>query len=326
MKRVVVTGAGGFIGMHACIRFLKEGWGVIGIDNLNDYYSVLLKEDRIKEIEKIANLCSEEFVFFKADLNSDIWEKIDKSSVDLVVHFAAQAGVRYSLENPLAYLEANILGFQRVLEFVQRSGIKRFIYSSSSSVYGKDTRQPFSEDSPCNAPESYYAATKKANEMMAHSYFKTHGVSSVGLRFFTVYGPWGRPDMAPMLFAKAAFEGRRIKVFNYGNQKRDFTFVDDIIEGVYQIAVLKEFPVIPLVLNIGNGTPVGLLEFIEAIEQKTGYSIEKEFVKAQKGDVNVTFADTEQLKKLIDYSPATSLDYGLDKFLDWFRIYYNYAK
>ena len=201
MPRVLITGAAGFIGMHTSIRFLKEGWDVIGIDNLNNYYSVSLKKDRLKQIKLSSDKFDKEFLFYQEDLNSDIWDEFDNFKIDSLVHLAAQAGVRYSIENPKAYLESNILGFQKVIEFILKNKIYPFLYASSSSVYGKNSKQPFNENEPCNSPESYYAATKRANELMAHSYSKTHNLKSIGLRFFTVYGPWGRPDMAPMLFA-----------------------------------------------------------------------------------------------------------------------------
>jgi UDP-glucuronate 4-epimerase len=237
---------------------------------------------------------------------------------------AAQAGVRYSLENPNAYLESNILGFQKVLDFVLKMKIKKFVYASSSSVYGKDSAQPFVESASCNAPESYYAATKKANELMANAYSETHKVSSIGLRFFTVYGPWGRPDMAPMLFTKAAMNGKIIRVFNNGEQKRDFTYIDDIVEGVYRLIVKYVPNEKAIIVNIGNGSPVGLLDFISKIEDQTGRILNKTFVEAQLGDVEVTYADTNKLVKLIDYRPKISLNDGLRKFVDWFKVYYKH--
>lgn len=276
MPRVLITGAAGFIGMHTSIRFLKEGWDVIGIDNLNNYYSVSLKKDRLKQIKLSSDKFDKEFLFYQEDLNSDIWDEFDNFKIDSLVHLAAQAGVRYSIENPRAYLESNILGFQKVIEFVLKNKIYPFLYASSSSVYGKNSKQPFNESEPCNSPESYYAATKRANELMAYSYSKTHNLKSIGLRFFTVYGPWGRPDIAPMLFAHAAFKNTAIDVFNYGRQKRDFTYLDDIVEGIYAIVIKGNQEIDNLLINIGNGSPVGLLDFISIIERHSG-PIEKKW-------------------------------------------------
>ena len=323
MPRVLITGAAGFIGMHTSIRFLKEGWDVIGLDNLNDYYSVSLKEDRLKEIKKSSEEFDNEFLFYQEDLNSDIWDEFNALKIDSLVHLAAQAGVRYSIENPRAYLESNILGFQKVIEFVLRKNVDRFLYASSSSVYGKNSKQPFSESEPCNSPESYYAATKRANELMAHSYNKTQGLKSIGLRFFTVYGPWGRPDMAPMLFAHAAFKKNTIEVFNYGKQKRDFTYVDDIIEGIYTLVIKDDYESDYLLMNIGNGSPVGLLDFISTIE-KYSCPIDKKMVAAQTGDVEVTYADTSLLSKTVGYKSKYNLDTGIQIFMNWFKNYYSY--
>ena len=241
---------------------------------------------------------------------------------DAIVHLAAQAGVRYSIENPRAYLESNILGFQSVIEFVLKTGINRFLYASSSSVYGKNSSQPFSEKAACDAPESYYASTKRANELMAKSYFHTEGLSSIGLRFFTVYGPWGRPDMAPMLFAKAGSSDQTLKVFNHGKQERDFTYVDDIVEGIFKLTTMENFPHQSLVCNIGNGSPVGLMNFISILEKSMGKELKKEYVDAQKGDVESTYADTSLLESLVDYKAKVGLEMGVPLFIDWYRSYY----
>ena len=322
MPRVLITGAAGFIGMHSSIRFLKEGWDVIGLDNLNDYYSVALKRNRLAEIVKTANNLDKIFEILEADLNSDIWEKFDNIEFDSIVHLAAQAGVRYSIENPRAYLESNILGFQSVIEFVLKTGVNRFLYASSSSVYGKNSSQPFSEKAACDAPESYYASTKRANELMAKSYFHTEGLSSIGLRFFTVYGPWGRPDMAPMLFAKAGASDQTIKVFNHGKQERDFTYIDDIVEGIFRLATMENFPHESLVCNIGNGSPVGLMDFISTLEKSIGKELKKEYVDAQKGDVESTYADTSLLESLVEYKAKVGLEMGVPLFIDWYRSYF----
>jgi len=322
MPRVLITGAAGFIGMHTSIRFLKEGWDVIGLDNLNDYYSVALKRNRLAEIVKTANNLDKIFEILEADLNSDVWEKFENIEFDAIVHLAAQAGVRYSIENPRAYLESNILGFQSVIEFVLKTGVNRFLYASSSSVYGKNSSQPFSEKAACDAPESYYASTKRANELMAKSYFHTEGLSSIGLRFFTVYGPWGRPDMAPMLFAKAGSSDQTLKVFNHGKQERDFTYVDDIVEGIFKLTTMENFPHQSLVCNIGNGSPVGLMNFISILEKSMGKELKKEYVDAQKGDVESTYADTSLLESLVDYKAKVGLEMGVPLFIDWYRSYY----
>jgi UDP-glucuronate 4-epimerase len=321
MLRVLITGAAGFIGMHTSLKFLKEGWDVIGLDNFNDYYSVKLKNDRIDYIQEQQKTLNTSFEIFNADLNSEVWSILDKLNFDAVVHLAAQAGVRYSLENPRAYLDSNIFGFQRVLEFVERKNISRFAYASSSSVYGKDSIQPFDESQACDQPESYYASTKRSNELMAFSYFKTKGVTSLGLRFFTVYGPWGRPDMAPILFARAAQLKSGIKVFNHGNQKRDFTYVDDITEGIFRLISGKDFIKDAQVVNIGYGAPTALLDFIALIEKEMSVTIQKELVPEQKGDVQVTFASTRKLQGLIDYNPKTPIEKGVELFINWFKSY-----
>lgn len=322
MPRVLITGAAGFIGMHTSIRFLREGWDVIGVDNMNHYYSVDLKRDRLNEIAKVASIQNVTFQMFESDLNSAIWEELKSIHFDVIIHLAAQAGVRYSIENPRAYLESNVLGFQSVLEFVSEKGIPRFLYASSSSVYGKHSAQPFSEKEACDSPESYYASTKRANELMAKSYFHTKGLSSIGLRFFTVYGPWGRPDMAPMIFAKAGRLNQTIKVFNYGKQERDFTYIDDIVEGIFLLTTMEEFPNQSLVCNIGNGAPVGLMEFISILEKSIGKEFNKDFVDAQKGDVVSTYADTALLKSMVDYDAKVDLNKGIPLFMDWYRSYY----
>lgn len=323
MPRVLITGAAGFIGMHTSIRFLREGWDVIGLDNFNDYYSVTLKRDRLIEITGVASKFGCNFEMFEADLNSDVWTKIESLTFEAIIHLAAQAGVRFSIENPRAYLESNILGFQSVLDFVSKTGIKRFLYASSSSVYGKNSSQPFSEKAACDSPESYYASTKRSNELMAKSYFNTEGLSSIGLRFFTVYGPWGRPDMAPMLFVKAGISNQTIKVFNHGKQERDFTYIDDIIEGIFLLTTMQNFPNQSLVCNIGNGEPVGLMDFISILENSLRKKFKKEFLDAQKGDVESTYANTHFLKSLVNYTPRVGLEEGIPLFVKWYKSYYS---
>ena len=320
-NRVLITGVAGFIGMHTAVRFLKEGWHVLGIDNINDYYSQSLKRDRIKNIEQLHESKKGFFNFYEKDINSNVWDEIAHFQINAVIHLAAQAGVRYSLENPRAYLESNILGFQSVLEFVEKQSINNFLYASSSSVYGKSSIQPFSEEQECNHPESYYAATKKANEQMAHAMFKTKNIPSIGLRFFTVYGPWGRPDMAPILFASAAQKNRPIRVFNYGKQKRDFTYVDDIVEGIFRLTTTIDIQGAEI-CNIGFGKPSNLEQFIQLIESELSISIKKEYVEAQPGDVEETFASTKKLEGLISYQPQNNLETGIGKFINWFKSYY----
>lgn len=320
--RVLITGAAGFIGMHTCIKFLYEGWEVIGLDNFNDYYSVALKRDRSKEISRIASKLGQTFILVEDDLNSQVWSTLKSYDFEVVVHLAAQAGVRYSIENPRAYLESNILGFQSVLEFVTQTKQSRFLYASSSSVYGKNSAQPFSENAACDSPESYYASTKRTNELMAKSYYQTEGLPSIALRFFTVYGPWGRPDMAPMIFAKAGIADETIKVFNHGKQERDFTYIDDIVEGIFLLATMENFPKQSLICNIGNGAPVGLMNFISTLENAVGKEFKKEFVDAQKGDVESTYADTTLLESFVKYKPSIGLDKGIPIFMSWFKSYY----
>ena len=322
MPRVLITGAAGFIGMHTSIRFLREGWDVIGLDNINDYYSTKLKKDRLSNITQIANERDSVFKFYCADLNSNIWQEFDDLEITVLIHLAAQAGVRHSLINPRAYIEANILGFQSVLEFVEKHSIEKFIYASSSSVYGQSSKQPFNENEGCGHPESYYAATKRANELMAHSYYRTKQINSIGLRFFTVYGPWGRPDMAPHIFIQAAFQKAAINVFNHGNQMRDFTYIDDIVEGITKLVKENTNTTGALVLNIGKGKPDSLMDFIKIIEFYTERKLNKKFIEAQVGDVKHTCADTNMLKRLIGYTPEINLDYGIMKYVDWFKNYY----
>ena len=325
MPRVLITGAAGFIGMHASIRYLYEGWDVIGLDSVNNYYSVGLKNDRINRIKLIASTLNNNFDFYHANLNSNIWNKFREIPIELVIHLAAQAGVRYSLQNPRAYIESNILGFQSVIDFVTEKEIKKLLYASSSSVYGKEEVQPFTESMECSNPESYYAATKRANELMAHAYSKTHGLNSLGLRFFTVYGPWGRPDMAPMLFTSAALKDEEISVFNHGKQRRDFTYIDDVIESIFRLSICFDTVVNIYdkgVINIGKGSPDTLEDFINTIEKHTGSKIRKKYIEAQLGDVEETYADIEKLRKLIDYHPKIGLDEGLFELVKWYRSYY----
>ena len=324
MPRVLITGAAGFIGMHTTIKFLSEGWEVIGLDNLNSYYSVDLKLDRIKIIDECSKSLNMNFKLYRKDLNSDVWDKLEHYGFDVVIHLAAQAGVRYSLENPMAYVDSNIRGFQKVLEFVDRNQINHFLYASSSSVYGMDTEEPFNENSPCNSPESYYAATKKANELMAHAYFKTHKTSSVGLRFFTVYGPWGRPDMAPLIFLKAAYQNREVEIYNHGKQLRDFTYISDVVDSIYKISQISFTD--NHIINVGKGQPDMLLNFVENIELVSGRTLQKKFVDRKVGDVTSTYADITLLKSYISEYDPIDLNEGLEYLNSWYMSYYDLKK
>lgn len=332
-KRVLVTGSAGFIGFHLAKQLLENGYEVIGIDNLNDYYDVQLKLDRLKELgvdlpntatgQRVKST-SKNFQIWVDHLENDgLWEELANEGIDEIINLAAQAGVRYSLENPKSYVSANVVGFLNVLEFCRHQEIKHLLYASSSSVYGMESEQPFTETARCDKPVSLYAATKRANELMAHTYHHLYGINAMGLRFFTVYGPWGRPDMAPMLFAKAAFADKPIRVFNHGNQSRDFTYIDDIVNGIVELFEKRQETIVGAdVCNIGNGSPVPLMEFIEAMEQATGKEIEKIMTDAQPGDVQVTFANTQKLTALTNYKAQTSIHEGVNQFMNWYKSYH----
>ncbi len=318
--RVLVTGAAGFIGMHVAERLLARGDEVVGIDNLNDYYDVGLKRSRLARLEP-----QKGFRFEKLDVAdaAAMGALFAAGGFDHVVHLAAQAGVRYSLENPAAYVHSNVVGFLNVLEGCRGLKVRHLVYASSSSVYGGNTRMPFSERDSVDRPISMYAATKKADELMAHTYSHLHGLPATGLRFFTVYGPWGRPDMALFLFTRAILEGRPIKVFNDGRMRRDFTYVDDIAEGVLRVLDKPSAEAVPHQLfNIGNHAPVELLEFIAMIERKLGRSARKEFLPMQPGDVPATYADVEALRAWTGFSPRTSVEEGVGRFVDWYLDFY----
>ncbi|GAJ38351.1 NAD-dependent epimerase [Saccharococcus caldoxylosilyticus] len=331
---ILVTGAAGFIGMHLSQRLLEQGYEVVGIDNLNDYYDPKLKEDRLAELRKY-----DRFTFEKLDLvdREGILKLFEKFSFTHVIHLAAQAGVRYSLQNPHAYVDSNLVGFVNILEACRHYPVKHFIYASSSSVYGANAKMPFSTNDNVDHPVSLYAATKKANELIAHTYSHLYGIPTTGLRFFTVYGPWGRPDMAYFSFTKHILEGKPIKVFNHGNMKRDFTYIDDIIEGM--ICLLDKPPIANpnwdrmspdpsssyapyKIYNIGNNQPVKLLDFIETLESLLGIKAKMEFLPMQPGDVEATYADIDDLQKAVGFHPSTSIEDGLKKFVDWYRGYY----
>ncbi len=332
--KILVTGAAGFIGMHTSERLLARGDEVVGLDNLNDYYDPTLKEARLARLTP-----NKGFRFVKMDVadRAGMERLFAEEKFDRVIHLAAQAGVRYSLQNPHAYVDSNLVGFINILEGCRHSKVQHLTYASSSSVYGGNTKMPFSEHDSVDHPVSLYAATKKANELMAHTYSHLYGLPTTGLRFFTVYGPWGRPDMALFLFTKAILEGRAIDVFNHGKMKRDFTFIDDIVEGVIRTmdrvaeADAGFNPDQPdpgrsnapfRVFNIGNHNPVELMEFIAAIEKSLGKTAEKNFLPLQDGDVPATYADTAELNAWTGFAPATSVEEGVGRFVQWYRGYY----
>jgi UDP-glucuronate 4-epimerase len=333
-NRVLVTGAAGFIGFHLSLRLLKENCQVTGLDNLNDYYDVNLKRDRLRLLEE-----NEKFDFRKIDLaDTDGMSRLFESQAfDVVVNLAAQAGVRYSLTNPHAYVNSNLVGFTNILECCRHNRVGHLVFASSSSVYGANTNMPFSIHDNVDHPVSLYAASKKANELMAHTYSHLYGLPCTGLRFFTVYGPWGRPDMALFLFTRAILEGKPIQVFNHGNMQRDFTYIDDIIEGVERVMAKLPEPnpdwtgddpdpgtsYAPYKLyNIGNNAPVKLTEFIAVIEDALGQKAEKEFLDMQPGDVPATYADVDDLMNDVGFKPATPIETGIERFIAWYREYY----
>ena len=334
VENVLVTGAAGFIGFQLSRRLLNDGVRVTGIDNLNPYYDVQLKHDRLDQL-----LSDDNFTFVNLDLvdRTALEDLFSDGDFDVVVNLAAQAGVRYSLTNPHAYVDSNIVGFVNILECCRHHKVRHLVFASSSSVYGANTNMPFSIHDNVDHPVSLYAATKKANELMAHTYSHLYGLSCTGLRFFTVYGPWGRPDMALFLFTKAISEGKPIKVFNHGKMQRDFTYIDDIIEGVVRVmaSLPKADPAwrgdkpdpgtsyAPYRLyNIGNNQPVELLEFIEEIEKALGREAQKEFLDLQPGDVPATYADVDDLIQDVGFKPATSIATGIRRFVDWYQDYY----
>ncbi len=332
--KVLVTGAAGFIGAELAIRLLERGDQVVGIDNHNDYYDPALKEARLARFAEHPN-----YIHLRLDLadREGVADAFQEHKPQGVVNLAAQAGVRYSIENPLAYVDSNLLGFAHVLEGCRHNNVEHLVYASSSSVYGGNTKMPYSVHDNVDHPLSLYAASKKANELMAHTYSHLYGLPTTGLRFFTVYGPWGRPDMAPIKFTKAILEGEAIKVFNHGNHRRDFTYIDDIIEGV--IRVLDK-PAEPnpdwssdqpdsatssapwRVYNIGNNQPIQLMDFIAALEKALGKEAKKEYLPLQPGDVPDTYADVDDLVRDTDYRPDTALEEGVEKFVRWYSDYY----
>ncbi|MCW8820720.1 MAG: NAD-dependent epimerase [Sulfurovum sp.] len=333
--KILVTGTAGFIGYHLAKKLLERGDEVIGIDNINDYYDVNLKYGRLHElgidhtkIEDNQPLVSNIFpkhTFIKLDLadKGQMEALFKKEKFDAVCNLAAQAGVRYSLENPHAYIESNIQGFMNILEGCRENGITNLSYASSSSVYGLNKEQPFKTSDQVDKPISIYAATKKSNELMAHSYSHLFGISTTGLRFFTVYGPWGRPDMAPMLFADAILNDRPIKIFNNGDMSRDFTYIDDIVDGCIKVIDNPNKKDLYQIYNIGNNAPVALMDFIQALENSLGKEAKKEYLPMQPGDVKSTYADVSGLIDDFDYKPDTSIQDGVDSFAKWYRAFYH---
>lgn len=334
MKKILITGAAGFIGYHLSKRLLEDGRTVVGLDNLNDYYDPRLKRDRLNQLEKFPAFSHADFDMADREAMPALFAE---HGFDAVVNLAAQAGVRYSLVNPHSYVDTNLVGFVNILEGCRHNGVKHLLYASSSSVYGANTNMPFSVHSNVDHPVSLYAASKKANELMAHSYSHLYGLPATGLRFFTVYGPWGRPDMALFLFTKAILEGRPIDVFNNGNMERDFTYIDDIIEGVFRL--LDHLPranpewngdhpdpatsYCPWRLyNIGNNSKEKLMRYIEVLEECLGKKAEKNFLPMQAGDVSATYADVEDLVREINFKPNTSIEAGVRNFVAWYREYY----
>ena len=333
MASILVTGAAGFIGMHTASRLLDRGDSVVGLDNLNDYYSPQLKRDRLARLTGRPGFVFEQMALEDRDAMSKLF---DTHRFDSVIHLAAQAGVRYSLTNPHAYIDSNLVGFMNILEACRHHRIGHLTYASSSSVYGANRRIPFSVEDRVDHPVSLYAATKKANELMAHTYSHLFGLPTTGLRFFTVYGPWGRPDMAMWLFTQAILEGKPIDVFNFGKMKRDFTFIDDIVEGVIRTndhiptaqslssdADDSETGAPWRVYNIGNNQPVELMHMIETLEKALGKTAEKRMLPIQPGDVSATYANIDALQRDVGFRPDTPIETGIQKFVEWYRSYHN---
>ena len=341
--RILVTGSAGFIGYHLCRKLLLEGHDVLGYDNLNPYYDVNLKKSRLYELKRLSFSIKKNIKLIEGDLKD--MEKLKNIFSDfrpeIVINLAAQAGVRYSLQNPHDYVDSNLFGFLNILECCRNSNLKNFIYASSSSVYGGNTKVPFNENDTVDHPVSLYAATKRSNELMAHSYSHLFSIPSIGLRFFTVYGPWGRPDMAPMIFTKSIIEGKPISVFNHGQMKRDFTYIDDITETIVRLIdkpptfnndFKKESPEASeswaphKIFNIGNSESVNLAEFINTIEDELGIKAIKKLEDMQKGDVKITFADTTKIENWTGFKPKTPLKSGIKEFIKWYKNFYKLSK
>ena len=340
-KNILVTGAAGFIGYHITRKLILNGFKVIGLDNLNDYYDISLKKERLKQIQNLCEKHKNLWQFVEGDIEDKklLKDTFNNHKPSIVINLAAQAGVRYSIINPSAYINSNIVGFSNILECCRNFKIENLLYASSSSVYGGNTKTPFKETDPTNHPISLYAATKRSNELMAHTYSHLYNIPAIGLRFFTVYGPWGRPDMAPMIFAKAISQKKPIKIFNHGQMSRSFTYIDDIVDMVFK---LIDKPAIPdesfdrinpnpstswnshRILNLGNENNVKLLDFIELIEVELGIEAIKIFEKMQPGDVQHTSSDSSSIKELIGDTSQTSLKTGIKLFIKWFKEFYRY--
>ncbi|MFW9598317.1 MAG: NAD-dependent epimerase/dehydratase family protein [Paludibacter sp.] len=336
MKKILVTGAAGFIGSSLVKQLIQSGgYDIVGVDNINDYYDVQLKYGRLKEIGiyeqeisesvLIKSHITDNFRFIRLDLQQreQLFDLMEKEGFDLICHLAAQAGVRYSIDHPFAYVESNLIGYMNILEAARQFKIGHFVYASSSSVYGLSNNVPYSESAQVDKPISLYAATKKSNELMAHSYSKLYNLPTTGIRFFTVYGPWGRPDMAPYLFMDAIMTGKPIKVFNHGNLERDFTYIDDIINGVMKV-IEQQPPAneVPYqILNLGNSSPVRLMDFISTMEQITGREAIKEYTEMQQGDVYQTYADMQLFTGIYGYKPEIDIREGLSRMYDWYKNY-----
>lgn len=332
--KILITGTAGFIGFHVTQRLLEENYEIVGLDNINDYYDVKLKKNRLKEtgIEEVKNnklvtsSVNSNYRFIKADLeNRDVLERLfETENFDVVINLAAQAGVRHSLETPHTYVKSNVVGFLNILEGCRYTNVSHLLYASSSSVYGSNKEMPFKTSDNVDHPVSLYAASKKSNELMAHTYSHLFNIPTTGLRFFTVYGPWGRPDMALFIFTKAMLEGRTINVFNHGDMARDFTYVGDIVEGIKRLipkAPSKSSAPYQL-FNIGHGSPVNLMDFIHEIEKNLGIEAKKNFMDIQPGDVPKTWADLKPLKELIGFRPEVDVKEGVEKFINWYKKYY----
>ncbi len=334
-EKILITGAAGFIGFHLVKRLVNEGYEIIGLDNINDYYDIELKYGRLREtgierekieygkLVKSSKYANYAFVRLNLEDKEEIDKLFAREKFDKIVHLAAQAGVRYSLTHPYSYLYSNIFGFMNILEASKNNEVKHLIYASSSSVYGLNKKIPFKEKDKVDRPISLYAATKKADELFAHTYSHLYGLKTTGLRFFTVYGPWGRPDMALFKFVKLIFENKPIDVYNYGKMERDFTYIDDIIEGVFKVIEYGENQKETYkIYNIGNSKPVDLMEFIKAIEEAVGKEAKKNFLPMQPGDVYSTYADVSELIKDFAYKPKTSVEEGVRRFVNWYRKFY----
>ena len=339
-RKILITGAAGFIGFHLCKKLLQENEEIIGLDNMNSYYDLNLKKGRLKELYKYNNEKKKSLYFIEGDLiNKEIIKRIFREyEPKLIIHLAAQAGVRYSITNPEAYLKSNLEGFLNIIEVCRNKDIENFIYASSSSVYGGNKRTPFNELDSVDHPVSFYAATKRSNELIAHTYSHLYNIPTTGLRFFTVYGPWGRPDMAPMIFTKAIFEKKPIEIFNNGNMMRDFTYIDDVINAIIRLihkpaTIDEEFDKLNpnpstswapyRIFNIGNQESIPLMNFIEILENEIGIKAIKNFKEFQKGDVQSTFASIKLLEKWTGFKPYTPINVGIRKFVDWYKNYYH---